>query len=147
MVNNGLRADVIIRLSASFPVSRPLSRIVRVVAGTLIMLTLMLPARARDDGRYQNVDPTIKAWVKSLTDRQGNNCCDTADGYPAEVEWDNDTGRYRVRIDGAWYDVPDEAVITQPNRLGYAVVWYHPRYERDGRKVPVIQCFLPGAGG
>jgi hypothetical protein len=132
MVRRGLRAYVVIgSLAAMF-------------AATFVWAT---PARARDDGRYKNVDPAIKAWVKGLTDRNGNNCCDTADGYPAEVEWDNDSGRYRVRIDGAWYDVPDDAVITQPNRIGYAVVWYHPRYERDGRKVPVIQCFLPGAGG
>jgi hypothetical protein len=102
---------------------------------------------AHDDGRYRNVDPTIKSWVKALTDKKGNGCCDTADGYPAEVDWDNDMGRYRVRIDGAWYDVPDEALIEKPNRLGYAMVWYYPSYEADGRLVPKIRCFLPGAGG
>jgi len=43
--------------------------------------------------------------------------------------------------------VPDEALIEKPNRLGYAVVWYYPSYEVDGRMTPKIRCFLPGAGG
>jgi hypothetical protein len=107
----------------------------------------IVAARAHDDGRYSKVDPAIKAWIKALTDKKGNGCCDTADGYPADVEWDTDTGHYRVRIDGAWYDVPDEALIDKPNRLGYAMVWYYPNYEADGRLVPKIRCFLPGAGG
>ena len=110
-------------------------------------LLLTNAAAARENGRYQNVDPNTKAWVKALTDKKGNGCCDTADGYPADVEWDNDTGRYRVRIDGDWYDVPEEALIEKPNKLGYAVVWYYPSYDADGRKVPKIRCFLPGAGG
>jgi hypothetical protein len=104
-------------------------------------------AWARDDGRYQGSDPGIKAWVKQLTDKKGNGCCDTADGYPAEVEWDSDTGRYRVQIDGQWHVVPDDAVIEKPNRLGYPMVWYYPSYETNGTMTPKIRCFLPGAGG
>jgi hypothetical protein len=104
-------------------------------------------AYAHDGGRHSKTDPAIKAWIKALTDKNGNGCCDTADGYPAEVEWDTDTGHYRVRIDGVWYDVPDEALIEKPNRLGYAMVWYYPSHEADGRLVPKIRCFLPGAGG
>ena len=60
----------------------------------IIVVALMCwasPGLARDDGRYQNSDPGLKAWVKQLTDKNGNGCCDTADGYPAEVEWDSDT--------------------------------------------------------
>jgi hypothetical protein len=111
------------------------------------LLGTIVSAYAHDDGRHSKVDPAIKAWIKALTDKNGNGCCDTADGYPAEVEWDTDTGHYRVRIDGAWYDVPDEALIEKPNRLGYAMVWYYPSHEADGRLVPKIMCFLPGAGG
>jgi hypothetical protein len=116
-------------------------------------MVLTSVAAARDDGRYQNVDPTLKAWVKSLTDKKGNGCCDTADGYPAEVEWDNDTGHYRVRIaprndlKAEWYEVPEEAIIEKPNRLGYAMVWWYPSFLADGRLVAKIRCFIPGAGG
>jgi hypothetical protein len=118
--------------------------------GTLAAAALVCLASAtaaRDNGRYANTDPALKAWVKELTDKKGNGCCDTADGYPAEVEWDIDTGRYRVRIEGEWYDVPDDALIERPNRLGYAMVWYYPTFEADGRFKPKIRCFLPGAGG
>jgi hypothetical protein len=115
------------------------------VFSSLLYLTSV--AVAHDDGRYQDTDPGIKAWVKGLTDKSGKGCCDTADGYPAEVEWDSDTGRYRVFIAGAWRDVPDETVIKTPNRLGYAVVWYYPSYEIDGQMTPKIRCFLPGASG
>jgi hypothetical protein len=111
-------------------------------------LVWAIPAAfARDRGQYGGVDPATRAWVKGLTDKGGYSCCDTADGYPADVDWDNDTGKYRVRIDGAWYDVPEDAVIKQPNRLGYAVVWWYPTTEIDGRRTPHIRCFLPGAGG
>lgn len=99
------------------------------------------PALARDDGRYAQSDPGIKEWIRGLKNSKGEGCCDTADGYPAEVQYDTAEGQYRVRIDGAWYIVPDHAVITKPNRLGYAVVWY---IHIDG--VPQVKCFIPGGG-
>jgi hypothetical protein len=51
-------------------------------------------------------------------------------------------GHYRVRIYGQWFVVPDEAVVTEPNRFGPAVVWpYNDRYGNTQ-----IRCFMPGAG-
>jgi len=121
--------------------------IMRLTTVFAALLYLTSSAMAHDNGRYSKVDPGTKAWVQGLTDKNGIGCCDTADGYPAEVEWDSDTGHYRVFIAGQWLDVPDEALIEKPNRLGYAVVWYYPSYEVDGRMTPKIRCFLPGAGG
>jgi hypothetical protein len=132
------------------------------VVGLFVFPALMAGcslAWGNDGGRFPAVDPEIKAWVKSLTDQKGEGCCDTADGYPAEAEWDNDAGKYRVWIESephniaGWFDVPDDALITKPNRLGYAVVWWYPQNDLidDGskrhRSVPHIRCFLPGAGG
>lgn len=113
------------------------------VVGYFLFL-LITPAASRDlDGRYANNPPGIKEWIRGLKDKNGQGCCDTADGYPAEVEWDNDTGKYRVRIDGEWYVVPDAALIDNvPNLLGYATVWY---WRENGK--PKIRCFIPGAGG
>jgi cytochrome oxidase assembly protein ShyY1 len=107
---------------------------------SLLLITFIL--LVRDNGQYKNIDPDIKSWIKSLTDKKGNNCCDTADGYPAEVEYDIEKDNYKVRIEGEWHIVPNEALIIKPNRLGYAVVWYT---YKDG--IPKIRCFLPGAGG
>lgn len=115
----------------------------------LLSVGLMLcgQAFAHDDGRFGEAAPEIKSWVKGLTDQNGAGCCDTADGYPAEVDWDADQKQYRVKIEGTWYDVPDRAVITKPNRLGYAVVWFYWVTETDGTRKPTIRCFIPGAGG
>jgi len=42
-----------------------------------------------------------------------------ADGEAvADPHWESKEGHYRVRLDNNWVDVPDEAVITEPNRAG-----------------------------
>jgi hypothetical protein len=114
-------------------------------ARTLVIITLVLASAstyARDNGQYADVAPEIKTWIEGLTDHQGHGCCATADGFrPEEVEWDIAKGAYRVMISGHWINVPDGAVIKEPNRIGFALVWY---YTDDG--AVVIRCFLPGSG-
>ena len=119
----------------------------RLMLTFLFALTTPSISMARDHGQYFDIDPATKNWVKGLTDKKGKSCCDTADGHPAEYEWDISSRGYRVRIEGQWYPVPPEAVIEEPNRLGYATVWYWWEWELDGRKIHRIRCFLPGAGG
>ncbi len=116
----------------------------------LLMAVLLLnvaAASARDYGQYGDTDPEIKEWVKRLTDKTGQGCCATADGHPAEYEWDTAGNRYRVRIEGEWYDVPPEALVEGPNKLGYATVWYWWDWTLDGKKTHHVRCFLPGPGG
>jgi len=106
------------------------------------------------------LDNETRDWVKDLRNKFGSPCCDTADGFPVEVDgWDmagtvDDTSRmtaweasdarsgYRVRLaDGKWHDVPNFALIDpKTNKLGYAVVWLNPMSLS-------IRCFLPGSGG
>ena len=51
-------------------------------------------------------------------------CCAFADGVSLQdVDWDTQDGHYRARIQGEWIVVPDDAVVTEPNRFGPAVVW------------------------
>jgi hypothetical protein len=114
------------------------------------LLLVMAPTTkglARDHGQYRDVDPTVRQWVQGLKDKAGQGCCETADGYPAEYEWDIAGNRYKVRIEGEWYAVPAEAVIEGPNKLGYATVWYWTTWELDGQPTRHIRCFLPGPGG
>lgn len=119
----------------------------RLAALTLALLAA--PAAARDDGRYANADPNIKAWVKGLKSALSKTgCCDQSDGAPPEAVWDMGNGKYRVTLDGKVYDVPDDAVVTEPNRLGYAVVWFYWQSDvTTGVRTPMIRCFLPGTGG
>jgi hypothetical protein len=106
------------------------------------------------------LDPETRDWVIGLRNKVGSPCCDTADGFPVEVDgWDmagtvDDTSGmtaweasdarsgYRVRLsDGKWHDVPNFALIDpKTNKLGYAVVWLNPMSLS-------VRCFLPGSGG
>jgi len=110
--------------------------------------------------RLAALDPESRDWVKDLKNKVGSPCCDTADGFPVEVDgWDMDgivddtsamtdwetsiaRSGYRVRLtDGKWHDVPNFALIDpKTNKLGYAVVWVLPPTSLS------IRCFLPGAG-
>jgi hypothetical protein len=105
--------------------------------------TMVAATYARDlDGKYEKQDPILHAWFDQLRSKKGL-CCSFADGVSvADVDWDTKDGHYRVRLDGKWVDVPDVALVTEPNRIGTAVVW--PYQDLNG--VLQIRCFLPGAG-
>ena len=98
-------------------------------------------AAARDiDGRYAN--SPLKGWFDSLRSGKGP-CCSDADGTAlADVDWEAKGGHYRVRIEGQWWDVPDDAVIKEPNRVGRTMVW--PVYISPmGGPVRIdIRCFI-----
>jgi hypothetical protein len=94
---------------------------------------------ARDpDGRYAN--SPLKQWFDSLKSGKGP-CCSDADGTAvSDVDWEAKDGHYRVRIEGQWIEVPDDAVITEPNRYGRTMVW--PIHGYLGLQ---IRCFMPGS--
>ena len=96
-------------------------------------------AQARDpDGRYAN--SPLKPWFDSLKSGKGP-CCSDADGSAvSDVDWESANGHYRVRIEGEWVEVPDDAVITEPNRVGRTMVW--PIRGWGGL---TIRCFMPGS--
>jgi len=103
-------------------------------AGALIASAAVLAgsAAARDDGRYAN--SPLKPWFDSL--RSGKGLCSAV----SDVDWESKDGHYRVRLEGQWIDVPDDAVITVPNRAGRTMVW--PVKDSLGIS---IRCFLPGS--
>ena len=57
-----------------------------------------------------------------------------------DVDWESSSGHYKVRLNGVWFDVPDEAVLTGPNRVGRTMVW-----PVTGTAGTSIRCFLPGS--
>ncbi|MGJ4952066.1 hypothetical protein [Bradyrhizobium sp. HKCCYLS20291] len=109
------------------------------------MQGLALPgAAARDlDGRY--AASPLKGWFEKLRSRKGP-CCSDADGTAlSDIDWEMKDGRYRVRIEGLWWAVPEDAVVTEPNRAGRTMVW--PVYYRElntGLRID-IRCFMPGS--
>lgn len=95
------------------------------------------------DGRY--AASPLKPWFDSLKSGKGP-CCSDADGSAiSDADWESRDGRYRVRLEDQWWDVPDDAVITEPNRAGRTMVW--PVYQRalDGLLKINIRCFIPGS--
>ena len=104
--------------------------------------------------------PDLNSWFDKLASGKGL-CCSFADGKEiTDVSWDQHCestrsidGKdsqhcvYRVFLSNIfgknprWVDVPEDAVITEPNKYGPAMVW--PYYMDDE---PEVRCFLPGAG-
>jgi hypothetical protein len=99
----------------------------------LVLLLLTSTAIARDNGQY--TDSPLKPWFDSLRSAKGY-CCSQADGR--ETEYDIRQAHYWVPVDGVWTAVPDDAVITEPNKMGRPMVWLTPNH--------AIRCFIPGSG-
>jgi hypothetical protein len=104
-----------------------------VISLVFLISALVGAARAHDHNR-----PELDGWFRSLHSKGGAWCCNGDDAE--EAEWDTAGGKYRVRIDGQWIDVPDEAIVEGPNRVGGARVW---SMHQDGK--PAVRCFLPGS--
>jgi len=89
------------------------------------------------EGRFAN--SPLHDWFNQLKSGKGL-CCSFADGASVEdPDWTIKDGHYRVRLDANWYDVPDDAVIGEPNRAGKTMVW---PYYSDGKLI-YIRCFMP----
>lgn len=119
-------------------------------AAFVILLAIgCVTALARDNGRFAN--SPLKSWFDSLASGKGL-CCSFADGVSIrDVDWGTESvagaeGQsqivYWVVIDGRKIAVPPQAVVTEPNKYGPAVVW--PYQDMNG--VTQIRCFIPGAG-
>jgi len=114
----------------------------RLIAAALCAAVLLAaPAAARDlDGRYAN--SPLKGWFDGLQSNRGM-CCSFADGVTVEdPDWGTDGAHYWVNVEGEKIVVPDEALVSVPNKFGRAVVW--PFKDSDGKTQ--IRCFMPGAG-
>lgn len=113
---------------------------VPVLGITFCSLVLMIAGaviQARDDGRYAH--SPLKPWFDGLKSGKGL-CCSDADGFAvSDPDWESKDGHYRVRVDNEWVDVPDDAVVTEPNRYGRTMVW-----PIKGTLGTSIRCFMPG---
>ena len=116
-----------------------MKRVVFGLALSLVVTCLAGSVTARDiDGRYAN--SPLKQWFDNLKSGRGL-CCSMADGQSvADPDWDSKDGHYRVRLENNWIDVPDDALITEPNRAGRTMVW-PIRFDNQIS----IRCFMPGS--
>jgi hypothetical protein len=108
-----------------------------VLASITAIIVSVTPIMAHDPMR-----PELNKWFGELKSGKGP-CCSDADGTAiSDADWESKDGHYRVKIDGEWIDVPDEAVITEPNRAGQTWVWPIRGYLGTS-----IRCFMPGSMG
>lgn len=110
--------------------------------GRVLIVTTLLctSAMAHDHAR-----PDLNSWFDGLKSGMGP-CCSNADGTAlADVDWEAKGGRYRVRIEGMWWEVPDDAVVKEPNRDGRTMVWPVYNHGLGGDLGITIRCFMPGA--
>ena len=113
-------------------------------AGAAILCCMAIsPAGAHDASH-----PELDGWYKKLESGKGP-CCDGSDSVHVEPsDWETQNkprSHYKVRLDGVWADVPDEAVVTGPNRDGRTLVWYYDGWTgHSGIPGKVIKCFMPG---
>jgi len=125
------------------------SRVISRIAICFTLLFVSSAVLASDvDGRFAN--SPLRKWFESLRSDKSP-CCSDADGMVlADVDWESSAGHYRVRIEGEWWDVPDEALVKGPNLLGRTMVW--PVYYRSvttgkyikGTRIE-IRCFMLGS--
>lgn len=127
------------RRTAGFVRAAVLNTALGVCLAVLLSAAVVQLVHARDfDGRYAN--SPLKQWFDSLKSGRGP-CCSDADGSAvSDVDWESREGHYRVRIEGEWFDVPEDAVITEPNRVGRTMVW-----PIKGYLGMTIRCFMPGS--
>ena len=120
----------------------------RLVTGALLLavgfaslLPVALPAQAR---KPEGSNPAYAPWFQSLTNKNrfGMSCCAEADGHILRDNQLRVAGdHYQVWIDGAWQDVPPDAVLDRvDNPTGGPVVFY-ALYPASKDK-PTIFCLV-----
>lgn len=119
-----------------------LSWLAWVLGATVLVLGLLMASQARSKDNGQFAQSELKPWFDSLQSRRGM-CCSFADGRVVEdPDIDTDGKQLRVRIDGEWIPVPDDALVSGANRFGRPLIW--PYKTADGKTH--IRCFMGGAG-
>ncbi len=115
----------------------------RALITSVLILVAPHALHIRDGGRYGG--SPLKSWFDHLSSQKGL-CCSVADGvFVEDPDWmpvfesAKPGVHYRVRINGPWVDVPDEALIAAPNPIGRAMVWVV-----IADYGMTIQCFMPG---
>jgi hypothetical protein len=134
----------------------------------IALVILAAVANARDLGQWDQTDPEIAAWYRSLKqpDNPDVSCCDEADAYWADSYEVSPTGQY-IAIITDERDVPGRVVrpvgtrvlipqhklkFDQGNPTGHGIVFLAaPISEYEGRssgaeETPFVYCYLSPGG-
>ena len=118
----------------------------------VIAIGLTTKAHARWKEEYaQMYAPDERRWFNNQVvpggPMKGGSCCSIADGEYAEedIRCDQNECHYWTRFSEHpdWIMVPDELVITTPNKHGKPTVWWG---KDSGNGQVFIRCYAVGAG-
>lgn len=112
---------------------------VAAVSAVILVIALTLGVVLAKEGDIHTGVP-LHDWFMTLKSGKGPCCADADGNLVADVDWESRDSHYRVRFKGEWIDVPPDAVITQPNLDGRAMIW--PFYQNG---VVMVRCFMPGS--
>ncbi len=124
------------------------------------LLFFLRPAYPKDDGQWENSDPVISKWYRTLKmpDKPDFSCCGEADAYWADIVLNRDGKTVAVITDdrddaplrrphvpnGTEIEVPDYKLKwDQGNPTGHGVIFLSHPGEMGNRDV---YCFVYGGG-
>jgi hypothetical protein len=118
-----------------------------------VLAVALMPALAHAHDRHYAISSEMHDWFMTLRSGKGPCCADADGSVVKDADWQSKDGHYRVYLpiggdakDGSeWVDVPDEAVITQPNLYGRTMVWTMFTSMYGGPVKTAIRCFMPGS--
>ncbi|HET7375284.1 MAG TPA: hypothetical protein VFK30_01175 [Anaerolineae bacterium] len=122
----------------------------------MAMVFMLLPAIARDNGQWENSDPMISEWFRSLKqpDRPTVSCCGVADAYWADglevrdgqviaiitdTRPDEPLGRPHVAVGTRVIVPPQKMKWDRGNPTGHIVIFLN---NNDGS----VYCYVTGTG-
>ena len=129
--------------------------LVSVLGAAVMALYILQPAAARDLGQWENQDPRIRAWYRSLMqpDNPGVPCCGEADAYWCDA--------IHVTKDGVTCTITDDrpdAPLGRPHVPVGTVIAIPPHKYKFDRGNPTghtivflsqdqhVYCFVQGSG-
>lgn len=105
---------------------------------TIALCAIFFSSQSLAHDKHYPVADKMHDWFMTLESAKGPCCADADGNIVMDADWDTKDGHYRVRIDGQWQDIPDNALVLVPNKYGPTMVWIFGL---------TIRCFMPGAGG
>lgn len=117
-------------------------RAIRIFLTIVALIVFLMVLHHRFAHAHDHERPELDDWYHGLHSAAGAWCCEGKEAiHLADIDWESKDGHYRVHVDGQWWDVPEGAVISAPNRDGRPLVWMNGGYQGHTG----VRCFMAGS--
>ena len=97
-----------------------------------------LVQQAQGHWKSEYAEAPYHEWFAQQRDGEGWSCCDLSDAHPVYDAYIRE-GKWYVPIDGVYYEIQSQQLLSGPNPIGHAVIWY----DGAGNHITIF-CFAPG---